>query len=61
MSKPTQTSTRARQTTLDFGSSGTIAGRTSTRAAAGRARGKMANVVSRFHNQKFAINSQSPD
>lgn len=44
-SKPTQTSTRARQTTLNFGPSGTTAGRTSTRAAAGRARGKMANVI----------------
>lgn len=45
--KPTQTSTKAKQTTLNFAPSGTTAGRTSTRAAAGRARGKMAKVVSR--------------
>ncbi|KAN0136826.1 Metallo-dependent phosphatase-like protein [Lactarius tabidus] len=44
-SKPTQTSTRARQTTLNFEPSGTTAGRTSTRAAAGKARGRMANVI----------------
>ncbi|KAI9432940.1 Metallo-dependent phosphatase-like protein [Lactarius indigo] len=43
--KATQTSTKARQTTLNFAPSETTAGRTSTRAAAGRARGKMANVV----------------
>ncbi|KAH9077950.1 Metallo-dependent phosphatase-like protein [Lactarius deliciosus] len=45
--KAAQTSTKAKQTTLNFAPSGTTAGRTSTRAAAGRARGKMANVVSR--------------
>lgn len=44
-SKPTQTSTKARQTTLNFAPPGTTAGRTSTRAAAGRARGKLTNVI----------------
>ncbi|KAH9036833.1 Metallo-dependent phosphatase-like protein [Lactarius pseudohatsudake] len=43
--KAAQTSTKAKQTTLNFAPSGTAAGRTSTRAAAGRARGKMANVI----------------
>ncbi|KAH8993583.1 Metallo-dependent phosphatase-like protein [Lactarius hatsudake] len=43
--KAAQTSTKAKQTTLNFAPSGTTAGRTSTRAAAGRARGKMANVI----------------
>ncbi|KAH9171107.1 Metallo-dependent phosphatase-like protein [Lactarius sanguifluus] len=38
-------SAKAKQTTLNFAPSGTTAGRTSTRAAAGRARGKMANVI----------------
>ncbi|KAH8998039.1 Metallo-dependent phosphatase-like protein [Lactarius akahatsu] len=43
--KAAQTSTKAKQTTLNFAPSGTTAGRTSTRAAAGRARGKMANII----------------
>ncbi|KAI0249783.1 DNA repair exonuclease [Lactifluus subvellereus] len=44
--KPAQASAKTKQTTLSFAPSATTTGRTTTRAAAGRARGKMANVVS---------------
>jgi len=44
-SKSAQAPARTKQTTLKFGSSGTTSGRTSTRVAAGRARGKMADII----------------
>lgn len=46
--KPAQAPAKAKQTTLNFAPSGTASGRTSTRAAAGRARGKMAETVSLY-------------
>jgi hypothetical protein len=71
--KPTQAPAKTKQTTLSFA---TTSGRTSTRAAAGRARGKMADTVSHdpflaywhlspsFHTARLtwkAIDSHSPD
>jgi len=43
--KPAQASAKSKQTTLSFAPSATTTGRPSTRAAAGRARGKMANII----------------
>ncbi|KAI0305362.1 DNA repair exonuclease [Multifurca ochricompacta] len=43
--KPAQTPTKTRQTTLGFAPSGTSTVRTSTRTAAGRARGKIATAI----------------
>ncbi|KAI0267279.1 Metallo-dependent phosphatase-like protein [Gloeopeniophorella convolvens] len=43
--KTTQPSAKTKQMTLNFGASGATAGRSSTRAAAGRARGRMADSI----------------
>ncbi|KAI9508261.1 Metallo-dependent phosphatase-like protein [Russula earlei] len=51
--KPSQGPARTKQTTLSLANIGTTTGRTSTRAAAGKARGKMADIV-RFDFETFA-------